>query len=586
MGNDYLYPGELSTTIYSHVSPSALRQNQYYIAQISIETDAELYNHFGNTKDATDYITSVMAFSSAIYAKEVGIVLRIQSISLWTDGIDSDPWVTVNPSASINTSRLLFDFKDYWNRINPDSTRAAALFISGRPVPLGISYPGGLCEQSYALVTGLEYSPLISNGLVWDNYVVSHELGHLFGSPHSHEYKNIDGEPNGIDSCVTGDNFNAVPSGKVPGINTLDTGILGSRSGTIMSYCDHNYRGLKNIAPSFGNNFQYGIKAYREANLITESAASKHQSSPGCIKVETISNPPTYTPLPRSTKWNLRKTTFSDGSTLEGYLDFNSYLSSYNYSRLVYTDISGQHPLTVVGAYSDKDIKLSVDGKQDSLAVSLEMNDSLLTANDKISLFVNVGGCRLYIGLCYGISSANSSPAILDIESTPHVYSKLTVARSNRGVITSDGAMINCGTNATACSTNVQEGTVITLTAAPKPGYYTKGWSGCTSSTGDSCVLTIGGAPMGVSATFAPTPKFTLKVTKNKLGTVTSDPAGINCKANVTSCSTKIFSGAKITLTATPSAGRTFVGWTGACSGKDVCSLTMDGAKGVSAMFQ
>ena len=91
---------------------------------------------------------------------------------------------------------------------------------------------------------------------------------------------------------------------------------------------------------------------------------------------------------------------------------------------------------------------------------------------------------------------------------------------------------------------------------------------------------------MGVSATFAPTPKFNLRVTKNKLGTVTSDPAAINCKANVTSCSSKIFGGTKLTLTATPSAGRAFVGWTGACAGKDVCTLTMDGAKGVSATFQ
>jgi len=91
---------------------------------------------------------------------------------------------------------------------------------------------------------------------------------------------------------------------------------------------------------------------------------------------------------------------------------------------------------------------------------------------------------------------------------------------------------------------------------------------------------------MWVSATYAPKPIFTLKVTKNKFGTVTSTPAWIFCKANVASCRTKLFSGTKITLTATPNAGRTFVGWSGACSGKDVCSLTMDGAKGVSALFK
>ena len=194
-------------------------------------------------------------------------------------------------------------------------------------------------------------------------------------------------------------------------------------------------------------------------------------------------------------------------------------------------------------------------------------------------------------GACSGTSTCNvTMSAAQSVTATftalPNVFSKLTVTRPTLGVIASDVAKINCGIKAVACSNSLQQGTVITLTAAPKAGYYTKGWSGCTSSTGDSCVLTIGGAPMGVSATFAPTPKFNLRVTKNKLGTVTSDPAGINCKANVTSCSSKIFSGTKVTLTATPNAGRTFVGWTGACSGKDVCSLTMDGAKGVNATFQ
>ena len=194
-------------------------------------------------------------------------------------------------------------------------------------------------------------------------------------------------------------------------------------------------------------------------------------------------------------------------------------------------------------------------------------------------------------GACTGTAACNvTMSAAQTVAATftalPNVFSKITVTRPTLGVIASDVAKINCGIKAVACSNSLQQGTVITLTAAPKAGYYTKGWSGCTSSTGDSCVLTIGGAPMGVSATFAPTPKFNLRVTKNKLGSVTSDPAGINCKANVTSCSTKIFSGTKVTLTATPIAGRTFVGWTGACSGKDVCSLTMDGSKGVNATFQ
>ena len=158
----------------------------------------------------------------------------------------------------------------------------------------------------------------------------------------------------------------------------------------------------------------------------------------------------------------------------------------------------------------------------------------------------------------------------------------LTVRKQATGLVTSLPQGIDCGGSHRTCIASVSQ---TILTATPNNGYAFKSWVGCPQPSGDKCSLTLS-KPTTINATFSELPKFTLKVTKNKLGTVTSDPAAINCKANVTSCSSKIFSGTKVTLTATPSAGKTFVGWTGACSGKDVCSLTMDGSKGVNATFQ
>ena len=158
----------------------------------------------------------------------------------------------------------------------------------------------------------------------------------------------------------------------------------------------------------------------------------------------------------------------------------------------------------------------------------------------------------------------------------------LTVRKQATGLVTSLPQGIDCGGSHRTCIASVSQ---TILTATPNNGYAFKSWVGCPQPSGDKCSLTLS-KPTTINATFSSLPKFNLRVTKNKLGTVTSDPAAINCKANVTSCSTKIFSGTKLTLTATPTAGRAFVGWTGACSGKDVCSLTMDGAKGVGATFQ
>jgi phospholipase C len=66
-------------------------------------------------------------------------------------------------------------------------------------------------------------------------------------------------------------------------------------------------------------------------------------------------------------------------------------------------------------------------------------------------------------------------------------------------------------------------------------------------------------------------------------GTVTSNPAGINCG---TTCSANFTPGASVQLTATPASGSTFAGWSGACSGTGLCHLTMSvTAQTVTATF-
>lgn len=72
----------------------------------------------------------------------------------------------------------------------------------------------------------------------------------------------------------------------------------------------------------------------------------------------------------------------------------------------------------------------------------------------------------------------------------------------------------------------------------------------------------------------------TLTVDQSAGGTVTGGP--INCGAT---CSAAFAPGAEVSLTATPSSGYRFTGWTGACTGSGSCRITMDGDRQVGATF-
>lgn len=156
----------------------------------------------------------------------------------------------------------------------------------------------------------------------------------------------------------------------------------------------------------------------------------------------------------------------------------------------------------------------------------------------------------------------------------------LTVNKSGTGTgtVTSSPAGVNCGIT---CSASFNSGTVVTLTASPSADSNFIGWAGACTGTG-SCVVTMDAAK-SVTATFTlQTFSFTVAKTGTGIGTVTSNPAGINCGAD---CSQSYDINTQVTLTATPAADSDFTGWSGACLGTGACNVTMDAAKSATANF-
>ena len=155
----------------------------------------------------------------------------------------------------------------------------------------------------------------------------------------------------------------------------------------------------------------------------------------------------------------------------------------------------------------------------------------------------------------------------------------LNVVVSGAGTVSSGPPGIDCP--ALACSVAFATNTLVTLTAAPSPGSIFVGWSGACTGTAITCQVTMSAA-RNVGAAFASTAQVTLTVSGGIGGVVTSVPGGIDCG---TTCIAGYAFGTLVSLVATPNPGFVFTGWTGACSGTNVCDLTMDSNKSVGAMF-
>jgi PKD repeat protein len=79
------------------------------------------------------------------------------------------------------------------------------------------------------------------------------------------------------------------------------------------------------------------------------------------------------------------------------------------------------------------------------------------------------------------------------------------------------------------------------------------------------------------------TPTLTVNKTGTGSGTVTSNPAGINCGSD---CSEPYTYNTVVTLTASPTSPSTFGGWSGGgCSGTGTCTITMSSVQSVTATF-
>jgi hypothetical protein len=207
---------------------AALRQ-----LTLAVDTDNEFMNlKFGNdTTAASDYVATLVALMSVIYERDLSVRLLVGTTILRVS-------TTPDPYAQSGTgnadSAKLTEFRDYWAANYSGVSRAAAMLLSGKQGAAnsasGIGYVNALCSTSrgYTFTQVFKYSGSTASS---DTMIVAHEVGHNFGSSHTHCYL----DPTPIDMCYAGESGCYSGPTSCPAAQTIN-GVANVR-GTLMSYC-------------------------------------------------------------------------------------------------------------------------------------------------------------------------------------------------------------------------------------------------------------------------------------------------------------------------------------------------------------
>jgi hypothetical protein len=157
-------------------------------------------------------------------------------------------------------------------------------------------------------------------------------------------------------------------------------------------------------------------------------------------------------------------------------------------------------------------------------------------------------------------------------------YMQLKISKEGEGTGSVTGIGIDCGDD---CDEQYDGNTEVTLTAAPAAGSIFKEWSGACSGT-DVCQMTLDQS-QEVIATFDLSPvSYALTVKLDGTGSGTVSAENIDCGSD---CTEEYPENAEVILTATPETDSAFTGWNGACSGTDVCTVSMTEAQDITASF-
>ena len=189
------------------------------------EIDYNLFqSNSSSTTTTTNWMTSVFNNVQTLYTNDA-ITVSLRSMFIWT---------TQDPYEGVGTSSTAYLYK--FNEIRPvfdgDVGQLVGIDSGGLGgVAVGIN---GLCSQNNFSYADVNFAYSTVPTYSWTIEVITHEFGHLLGSPHTHACV-WNGNNTAIDNCASSSQGSAAE-----GYSCRTTPLTipsSSQKGTIMSYC-------------------------------------------------------------------------------------------------------------------------------------------------------------------------------------------------------------------------------------------------------------------------------------------------------------------------------------------------------------
>jgi hypothetical protein len=212
-------------------SVTAAAITSLHTATVAFDTDNQVMSSkFGNnTTTATNYIASLVAAMNVVYERDLLVRLVVGTTFLRTA---PDPWA----DTLANTTAGLNELSGYWRTNYGSVPRAVTAMLSLRGAGsggiAGVAWVDALCSTTY----GYSFTKVQNGGTApssGDVMVIAHEIGHNFGSPHTHCYSRL-GLPL-PDTCRSGEGSGCYSGAQACPAPTTYNGV--TFTGSLMSYC-------------------------------------------------------------------------------------------------------------------------------------------------------------------------------------------------------------------------------------------------------------------------------------------------------------------------------------------------------------